>query len=88
MKRRALLTSGAITLSTLAGCLGGDGAGDGTTSGTDPATATDGPTQTAGGTTDADTPQEIGGEETTTSGSMGTPREVTANPGDPNPNDG
>ncbi|WP_440989587.1 rhodanese-like domain-containing protein [Haloarchaeobius baliensis] len=88
MKRRALLTSGAVTLSTLAGCLGGDGAGDVTTSGTDPATATDTTTQTAGGTTDADTPQEIGGEETTTSGSMGTPREVTANPGDPNPNDG
>ena len=61
MKRRALLTAGAVTLSTLAGCLGDGGDGDGTTDGTEPATATDSPTQTTAGTTEADTPQEIGG---------------------------
>ncbi|WP_256301280.1 rhodanese-like domain-containing protein [Haloarchaeobius salinus] len=82
MKRRALLTSGTLALGTLAGCLGrGDGE-------TDPATATDAPTETAGRTTDANTPQEIGAEETESGGSSGSPREVTANPGDPNPTDG
>jgi rhodanese-related sulfurtransferase len=84
MKRRALLTSGAVALGTLAGCLG-DG---GDTAGTDPATGTGAPTETTSGTADANTPQEIGAGGTDSGGPAASPREATANPGDPNPTDG
>lgn len=82
MKRRALLTSGTLALAGLAGCLGGGDAGEPA-----PATATDTRAQTSGGT-DANTPQEIGGDGTESGDSSGSPRAVTANPGDPNPTDG
>jgi len=84
MKRRALLASGAVALGTLTGCLG-DG---GDAAGTDPATGTEAPTETTSGTTDANTPEEIGGDGTESGGSSDSPRDVTANPGDPNPTDG
>ncbi|MFC4407716.1 rhodanese-like domain-containing protein [Haloarchaeobius iranensis] len=84
MKRRALLGSGLVALGSLAGCLGeGDDP-----AGTDPTTGTAAPTEATSGTTDANTPEEIGGDGTASGGSPDSPRDVTANPGDPNPTDG
>lgn len=82
MKRRSLLASGVAALGSLAGCLGG-GTGGATTA---PATGT----TTRLTTTAEGTPQEIGSGDATTAADdgLGSPREVTANPGDPTPTDG